>query len=257
MDKQNDHVHPLPKKTLTLCMTNTVVKEFTADVLLTINANPIMGDCLEDISCFLHQVKGILLNMGGITRERFALMHEIALEGMQKDIPIVLDPVGCHSSSFRMLLAKDLLATKAITCLKGNHSEIYALYEVYLGDGVSKPSMLGVNGEPVDHLEDYAKALALHLGIIVVATGPIDIITNGDAVFLNRSGHAMMTKITGTGCVLGAILASRGSAHIEDYYDWVHQYGRCGEEAFTMVGSKTGSYKVALLDALSIMNERC
>ena len=45
------------------------------------------------------------------------------------EVPIVLDPVGCHARVYRLSVVLDLIKTDAISLLRGNQSEIKAIYD--------------------------------------------------------------------------------------------------------------------------------
>ena len=46
------------------------------------------------------------------------------------------------------------------------------------------------------------------LGCVVVLTGPIDYISDGERVAVLKNGPDVLAKITGSGCMLGSIIAS-------------------------------------------------
>ncbi len=41
----------------------------------------------------------------------------------------MLDPVGCHAGAYRLSVVLDLIKTDAISLLRGNQSEIKAIYD--------------------------------------------------------------------------------------------------------------------------------
>ena len=50
--------------------------------------------------------------------------------------------------------------------------------------------------------------MALHLGCVVVCSGKVDVITDGKEVYLISNGCDMLSKITGTGCMLNVAIAT-------------------------------------------------
>lgn len=56
------------------------------------------------------------------------------------------------------------------------------------------------------------------VGCVVVLTGPVDYISDGERVAILQNGPDVLAKITGSGCMLGSIIASfcAIAAHIED-----------------------------------------
>lgn len=56
-------------------------------------------------------------------------------------------------------------------------------------------------------LDRFTKSHAL-VGCVVVLTGPIDYISDGERVAILKNGPDVLAKITGSGCMLGSIIAS-------------------------------------------------
>lgn len=77
-----------------------------------------------------------------------------------------------------------------------------------------------------------------------------------------RNGHAMMSRITGTGCVLSALLGAFAGANPEPESlvvataCAVSLMGLAGEEAYARTVASdggTGTFRVLLIDAISRM----
>ena len=92
------------------------------------------------------------------------------------------------------------------------------------------------------------KSLSLETGSIIVATGIIDIITNGIHTYLISNGCEMLSMITGTGCMLNVLIASYISSGdvLGGVILAVGLMGICGELSQNVKG--TGSFRVELLD---------
>ena len=58
---------------LTICITNDVVKNFTANGLLALGASPAMSEYPEDLEDLLPYAKGLLINTGTLTNETWEL----------------------------------------------------------------------------------------------------------------------------------------------------------------------------------------
>ncbi|MQA17631.1 MAG: hypothetical protein GEV09_27195, partial [Pseudonocardiaceae bacterium] len=112
-----------------------------------------------------------------------------------------LDPVAVGALTFRTRLATELLTTSP-TVVRGNPSEVL--------------SLAGATGTArgVDSVTDSASALtsAFELagreGTTVAVSGAVDYVTDGASVVGVGTGHALMTRVTGVGCVLGALVAA-------------------------------------------------
>lgn len=94
------------------------------------------------------------------------------------------------------------------------------------------------------------KELSLKTGSIIVATGETDIITDGSNTYLITNGCEMLSMITGTGCMLTAIIATYISSHdiLEGTILATILMGICGELSQHVKG--TGSFKIELIDSI-------
>lgn len=112
---------------LTICITNNVVKNFTANGLLALGASPAMSECIEDLEDLLKVADALLINIGTLTKESWQLYQEAIKIANKNQVPVVLDPVAAGASRFRLEVSLDLLKNYPISLLRGNGSEIAAL----------------------------------------------------------------------------------------------------------------------------------
>ena len=155
-----------------------------------------------------------MLNLGSITDARMQSMEISLRAAKEKEIPVVLDAVGAACSALRREFAARLLEIAVPTVIKGNYSEIYALYRTaYRSAGVDADSAL-----TEDEVREAAGGLARKYHTTVLASAKTDIVTDG------TPGPEAATAAC---AVLGA----------------------CGQLAETPKGS--GTFMVNLLDALS------
>jgi len=79
---------------LTICITNDVVKNFTANGLLALGASPAMSEYQKDLEDFLPSASGLLINIGTLSDKTWQLYKD-ALDIAEKNgVPTVLDPVA-------------------------------------------------------------------------------------------------------------------------------------------------------------------
>ena len=92
--------------------------------------------------------------------------------------------------------------------------------------------------------------IAKENNVIVVATGEIDIVSDGKEIKRVTGGCKQMSSVTGTGCMLGAIIATKIAEERseENVIEACRFFKRCGLKAKTDKGS--GTYMVNLIDAL-------
>ncbi|HGD5700670.1 TPA: hydroxyethylthiazole kinase, partial [Streptococcus agalactiae] len=92
---------------LTICITNNVVKNFTANGLLALGASPAMSECIEDLEDLLKVADALLINIGTLTKESWQLYQEAIKIANKNQVPVVLDPVAAGASRFRLEVSLD------------------------------------------------------------------------------------------------------------------------------------------------------
>ncbi len=186
---------------LVQCLTNIVVTGFTANALLAVGASPAMVDEADEAAELARAADALLVNVGTPSEGSATAMRAAAHAAHAVGTPWVLDPVAVGPLTFRTRLATELL-TKSPTVVRGNPSEIL--------------SLAGATGTArgVDSATDSASALApafalaAREGTTVAVSGAVDYITDGASVVEVGTGHPLMTRVTGVGCVLGALVAA-------------------------------------------------
>lgn len=186
---------------LTHCITNGVVMNFTANALLAIGAAPAMVDIVGEAGPFARVAGGLLVNLGTPTPEQRDAAREAVAGADAAGTPWVLDPVAIGALPIRTALAHELAARRP-TVIRGNASEILAL----AGDGAGGR---GVDAaDTTEAAADAAGHLARTFGSVVAVSGPVDLITDGVHTARVANGDALLTRVTGGGCALGAIMAA-------------------------------------------------
>lgn len=250
------------KTPLVHCITNYVTVNDCANILLACGGSPIMADDAEEASEITSICNGLLINIGTLNSRTITSMRLAGQRANALSHPTVLDPVGAGASSLRTRAASSLLQDISFTVIRGNRSEIRALAH---GTGAAK----GVDASAGDALTEQniskaieeAKYLCDRTGAVVAITGAIDIVTNGRKTHLIRNGHPMMCRISGTGCMLTAVIAAYCAANpdnpLEATAAAVCAMGLCGELAHQKMLSEnagTGTLRAALIDAMSRMD---
>ncbi|WP_226531767.1 hydroxyethylthiazole kinase [Microbacterium paraoxydans] len=235
---------------LTHCITNTVVTGFTANVLLAVGAAPAMVDIVGEAEMFAGVASGVLVNLGTPTPEQRAAILEAVAGATASATPWVLDPVAIGALPVRTALAHELAELRP-TAIRGNASEILALAGLSAGGR-------GVDAtDSTDAAADAAAGLARRTGSVVAVSGPIDLLTDGERVLRLANGHEMLTRVTGGGCALGAVMAAfLGAARATDQ-DALAAVA-AASLVYTIAAERAaedsagpGSFAVALLDALA------
>lgn len=230
---------------LVQCLTNAVVTNFTANVLLALGAAPAMVDIPGEAGAFAGVADGVLINLGTPTAEQRVAILEAATAAARAERPWVLDPVAIGTLPVRTSLAAELSAMRP-AIVRGNASEIRALD----GSGAG-----GRGVDAADTVEDAATAarrVADATGAVVAVSGPVDLITDGASKARLGNGHPLLTRITGGGCALGAVMAAFAGATADRFAATVAAvtvYTVAAEIAAERAAGP-GSFAVAFLDAL-------
>ncbi|TFE00506.1 hydroxyethylthiazole kinase [Jeotgalibacillus salarius] len=238
------------KKPLIHCITNYVVANFQANGLLSLGASPVMGDEVEEVEELASIADALSLNIGTLNQRSVKSMILAGKAANQKGIPIVLDPVGAGATRYRLSVIEQILNEVKISALRCNTGEFAAIMRK---DWAAK----GVDaGEGDADISDLAVQAAKKFKLIVAVTGATDVITNGKVVHEIKSGHAIMSSVTGMGCLLSSVTAA--FLTVEESADAVAKamqfYGEAGERA-AKVSLGPGSFKTAFIDTLFSLAE--
>ena len=189
-------------------ITNYVTANDCANVVLACGASPIMADEKDEVADITAICAGLNINMGTISKPKIESMLIAGKKANELHHPIVLDPGGVGISKQEI----------QFTVIRGNVSEIKKLA---LGIGTEKGVDAAdcITEENMDEIVAFAKVFAKETGAIVVLTGAVDIVADGQKAYCIRNGHPMMSSITGTGCQLSAMIATYRTYIIDAIYN--------------------------------------
>ncbi|WP_103062827.1 hydroxyethylthiazole kinase [Actinomyces qiguomingii] len=234
---------------LVACITNAVVTNFTANVLLAAGAAPAMVDVTGEAGPFATDASALLINLGTPQPEQRAAAVEAATAARAAEVPWVLDPVAVGTLVHRTALAHRLLQERP-TVIRGNASEIIAL----AGSGGGGRGV--ETADAVDAALDAARALSASTGAVVAVSGPVDAIVDDRRLVRVGGGSALLTRITGGGCALGALVAgfvAAGRAIGTDVFEATvacHAAYSAAAELAAEAAAGPGSFQICLLDAV-------
>jgi len=238
------------------CITNYVTVNDCANILIACGGAPIMADDAGEVEEMTSICSGLVINIGTLNQNTIRAMF---LAGKKSNIlghPVVLDPVGAGASKLRTDTANKLLDEVRFTVIRGNISEIKTLA---IGSGTTK----GVDADVADMVTDktidnviaFVKEFSKKTGAVTVITGAIDIVAGENIAYVIRNGHPMMSRITGSGCMLTVMTAAYVAANPGDIIKAaaasVCAMGLCGELAFSKcktAGGGNSSYRNYLID---------
>lgn len=245
---ENKFIHT---KSLIHCITNPISINQCANAVLAVGAKPIMAEHPKEAKEITKTADALMLNIGNITDARMEAMPVSLGVAKEKNIPVVLDIVGCACSTLRRSFVTELLQVCVPTVIKGNYSEIFALYnEKYYSSGVDADNSLDA-----ENAEKAAIFLAKKHQTIILATGKKDIATDGKRIVYVNNGTEQLSSVTGTGCMLGALCAAFMTLlpPMEAVISACVYMGVCGEMAKTDSGNS--SFMLNLIDKLSTLDK--
>jgi len=225
-------------------MPNWVTANDVANALLAFGASPIMAVARDEVADI--NSAALALNLGTPIAERFAAAERAGRAAAGCNVPIVVDPVGIGATPFRRTHVQHLLAAVPVTILRLNRGEAATL----LGDDTT---VQGVDA-PVLHDDpaQIARRLAQQHGCVAAISGALDIVSDGERTLCIENGHALLTRITGTGCMVSGIVAACAAVEGDPLYAAAAAllaFGVAGELA-TATATGPGSLRAALFDAL-------
>jgi hydroxyethylthiazole kinase len=227
------------------CLTNTVVQGITANALLAVGAAPAMVDEPQEAAEFAAIASAVLVNVGTVHERTAAAMLLAARAAVGAGTPWVLDPVAVGALAFRTRVAAEL-ADIGPTVVRGNASEVMALTGAGAGGrGVDSTAA-------ADDALEAATALARRIGGVVAVSGAVDLITDGTRTVRVGGGDALLTRTTGAGCALGALVAAYVAVADDPLTGTVaaHAHAGVAAPAAARTAAGPGSFAIAWLDAL-------
>ena len=259
-------------------ITNYVTANDCANITLACGASPIMADDRNEVQEITARSQALVLNTGTLREQTIPAMLASGKEANERNVPVVLDPVGIGASRFRREAILSLVREIHFCVIRGNSSEIRALYQCikrtsYSGQkltcsnqedisgGCAAESSFagGVDAAAEDQLKEnnltegiaLAQKLSQMTDSVIVMSGAVDLVTAANISYLIHNGHPMMSRITGSGCMLTSLIGAYCGANPLQYFQActaaVCAMGICGEQAYARVidrgGEEMGPFK--------------
>ncbi len=250
------------KNPLTHCITNFVTVNDCANAVLAIGGSPFMAEDADELKEVVTIADVLVINIGKLSKDQIEAMKISSQTANETNTPIVLDPVGVGVTELRNKATLDLINNYDIAAIRGNISEIKAIakligiidennaakgVDVNIDDIITKEN-LKANGELIAET-------ARKLNTTILASGPIDILSDGKTIIAIDNGDDMMPRITGSGCMLSSIVGSCIGATnpLEGSLLAILAMNIAGEKARAKVEKNnegTGSFRAYLIDYL-------
>lgn len=247
------------KRPLIHCITSPIAINDCANAVLALGARPIMAEHPQEVAGITATAKALTVSLANITDARLRSIHISGEAARGAGIPSLIDLVGITCSPMRMEHARTFIADAHPAVIKGNTSEIRAIAgeEVDASSGIDVSDEDEKNGSDearLARMKELVRRTAEECRAVVVATGEVDLVSDGVRTAAVRNGHRGMARVTGTGCILSCIIGAYLAVcePFEACLAALVHWGLSGEQAAeTAVG--LGSYHEALLDRLSLL----
>lgn len=248
------------RKPLVQCITNFVTVNDCANMLLASGGSPTMAEHPLEVEEAVCGVQALVCNMGAV--EKVDAMILAGKEANRLGKPVILDPVGAGGTQLRRDAVKRLLEEVRFTVIRGNASEIrYLAGRNTTGSGVDVSAPDEINEDNLSAAVTMAAALAEKLGTVIAISGKIDVISNGRESCVLRNGCAAMARITGSGCMLTALIGAFCGAYEEPFLAACAAVaamgisGEIAEEKRLQNGTGNATFRNDLIDAVYNLTE--
>ena len=242
--------HPLVQ-----CITNFVTVNDCANIILAAGGSPTMAEHILEAAEAAEKAHALVCNMGAIDKVESMLLAGQRANQLCK--PVILDPVGAGGTGLRRETVKRLIENVHFTVIRGNASEIrYLAGQNASGSGVDVSALDEISEENLFPALAMAEELARKLDTVIAISGRIDVVTDGNRTCVLRNGCATMARITGSGCMLTALMGAF-CASSDDPFDAVCAAmavmggsGELAEERRLRNGTGNATFRNDLIDAV-------
>ena len=240
-------------------ITNNVTINDCANIILAAGGTAIMAQDEREVEEITAHSDALVLNMGALRAQEAMLLA--AREAKRLGHPVVLDPVAAGASRLRSEMCSRLLADGLVSVIRGNASEIRALAAgEEQASGVEANAIDRVTEQNLTESTEWLAEFSRKTGTVVMRTGKIDLITDGNRTAVLRGGSELMSRITGAGCMLTSLTAAYCGANPNTLFEAVAAASGvmkvCGTLAERRVREEmegTASFRTRLIDAVSLL----
>lgn len=231
-------------------ITNVVVTNFTANGLLALGASPVMAYAEEEVADMAKIASSLVLNIGTLNSQTVEAMIIAGKAANENGVPVIFDPVGAGATRYRTETAQKIMKEVNVSVIRGNAAEIANV----VGENWE---IKGVDaGDTNGNIVEVAISAARKMNTVVVITGKEDIVTDGKNTYVVKNGHPILTKVTGTGCLLTSVIGAFAGVEkdlIKAAIAALSFYGIAAEKAAEKTAKfGPGSFQIEFLNQLSL-----
>lgn len=233
-------------------ITNVVVTNFTANGLLALGASPVMANAKEEAADMAKIASSLVLNIGTLNPQTVEAMVIAGKAANEHNVPVIFDPVGVGATPYRTESAQKIISEVKVSVIRGNAAEIAnAVGENWQIKGVD-------GGNAKGNLTDLAITAAKKFNCVVVITGKDDVVSDGNNTYVVANGHPILTKVTGTGCLLTSVIGAFAGVErdlLQASVAALTYYGVAAEKASKKTAELgPGSFQIEFLNQLSLVS---
>ncbi|WP_346355664.1 hydroxyethylthiazole kinase [Azotosporobacter soli] len=237
-------------------LTNFVTANDCANVTLALGASPVMADDPGEAAEMSSAADALVLNIGTLDHSRLPAMLLAGQAAAEKGIPIIFDPVGVGATALRSAAAQEIIRCLPLSVIRGNRSEIKQL--AGFASVIKGVDAQEDDDEEINDLPAIARDLAQRLDCVVCVTGRQDLVVDKHRLCLISNGHPFLSRITGTGCMASALIASCCAVCGDPFLGAITGLtvmGVAGETAQATLreGEGLGTFRLRLFDAISTL----
>ncbi|MEY2194493.1 hydroxyethylthiazole kinase [Neobacillus sp. BF23-41] len=232
-------------------ITNVVVTNFTANGLLALGASPVMAYAAEEVADMAKIASSLVLNIGTLNPQTVDSMIIAGKAANESGVPVIFDPVGAGATRYRTETAQRIMNEVNVSVIRGNAAEIANV----VGE---KWEIKGVDaGDAKGNIIELAITSAQKLNGLVVITGKEDVVSDGKTTYVVSNGHPILTKVTGTGCLLTSVIGAFAGVEkdlLQASVAALTYYGIAAEKAAAKtVEMGPGSFQIEFLNQLALV----
>jgi hydroxyethylthiazole kinase len=231
-------------------ITNFVVMNDTANVLLALGASPVMSHAVREVREMVGYAGALVLNIGTLEDDWIESMLAAGEEANARNIPVVLDPVGAGATTYRTTTTERIRSAVRVAVVRGNAAELATIAGM-------EAKIRGVDSVASGAPDAAARLAAARFGGAAVVSGAVDYVADATRAAEVRNGHPMMGRITGSGCMATALVGAFLAVERDPFLAGVEAmiaFGIAGELAAER-SSGPGTFHMNLMDAVADLDE--
>ena len=231
-------------------ITNFVVMNDTANVLLALGASPVMAHAIEEVREMVAHAGALVLNIGTLEEKWIEAMLAAGEEANARGIPVVFDPVGAGATKLRTATTERIRSAVRVAVVRGNAAELATIAGM-------EAKIRGVDSVASGAPDSAARLAAARFGGTAVVSGAIDYVADATRAGEVRNGHPLMGRVTGSGCMATAIVGAFLAVETDPFLAAIEAmiaFGIAGEIAAAR-SAGPGTFRAQLMDAVAALDE--